>query len=308
MILTDIIWRCAFFDVFGVVLFLMVFAVLDIKLLVDIKYIAQKMANPSHSVVYQSVKVLIDSRYRNDPTPLNVSNFTYSLNRAIGRVSSVYVESAQIPFTYYAVDYNSQNLIIIYSGVPYVATVTRGNYNSGTILAAVKQALDSMLIGGITWTVTFDPSTVKMTISMSGGVGVFSIVTEGDLTSIGPLLGFTVDAGPAAALTSNSVLDLSGPRYLVIKSQLIGENRAYPTAVSVLYSAAVSPDAIIHTVPVNTNPGGVILDLVPEPRNNILGFKTTYQNNIDFRLEDDRGNLLDLNGGQWSMQLTFELR
>jgi hypothetical protein len=266
------------------------------------------MANPSHSVVYQSVKVLIDSRYRNDPTPLNVSNFTYSLNREIGRVSSVYVESVQVPFTYYAVDYNSQNLIVVYSGIPYVATIARGNYNSGTILNAVKQALDALLIGGITWTVTFNPSTLKITISVLGGVGVFSLVIQGDLTSIGPLLGFTIDAGAAATLTSDSALDLSGPRYLVIKSRLIGENRAYPTAVSALYSADVSPDAIIHTVPVNTNPGGVILDLIPEPRNNILGFKTAYQNNIDFRLEDDRGNLLDLNGGQWSIQLTFELR
>ena len=266
------------------------------------------MANQSHTVVYQSVKVLIDSRYRNDPTPINISEFTYSLNREIGRVSSVYVESAQIPFTYYAVDFNSNNLIVVYNGVLYGAPMVRGNYNSGTILTAVKQALDAMSIGGITWTVTFNPSTLKITISMVGGVGVFSLVIQGDLDSVGPLLGFTVDAGPAAAITADSALDLSGPRYLVIKSKLIGENRAYPTAVSVLYSADVSSDAIIHTVPVNTNPGGVILDLVPEPRNNILGFKTAFQNDIDFRLEDDRGNLLNLNGGQWSMQLTFELR
>ena len=266
------------------------------------------MANPSHSVVYQSVKVLIDSRYRNDPTPLNVSEFTYSLNREIGRVSSVYVESAQIPFTYYAVEFYSNNLIVDYDGLFYYAFITRGNYNSGTIITVVKQALDALLIPGITWTVTFNPSTLKITISMLGGVGVFRLVIQGDLSSIGPLLGFTVNAGPAATLTSDSALDLSGPRYLVIKSKLIGENRAYPTAVSALYSADVSPDAIIHTVPVNTNPGGVILDLVPEPRNNILGFKTAFQNDIDFRLEDDRGNLLNLNGGQWSMQLTFELR
>ena len=70
----------------------------------------------------------------------------------------------------------------------------------------------------------------------------------------------------------------------------------------------VSSRDIIHTVPVNTNPGGVILDIAPEPRYNILGFKTSFQTNIDFRLEDDQGNLINLNGNHWSVQFIFELR
>ena len=264
------------------------------------------MANESHSVVYQSVKVLIDSRYRNNPSIFNVSDFTYSLNRPVGRVSSVYVESAQIPFTYYTTTVRNNSLIISDGVSIYQGFVVPGNYNSSTILTALKSTLDAMGVPGAVWTVTFDPSRLEIRIANPAG---FNVIVDLDPVSIGPSIGFTTSTlSLSPDHISDGILDLSGPRYLVIKSQLIGENRAYPTAVSALYTADVSSDAIIHTIPVNTNPGGVILDLVPEPRNNILGFKTSFQNDIDFRLEDDKGNLLDLNGGQWSIQLTFELR
>ena len=256
--------------------------------------------------IYQSVKVLVDSFYRNNPNGnANITDFTYTLDKAVSRVSRIYVESAQIPFTYYTTNNTNRDLTIEYNAVTYVASISPGNYNSGTISTAIKQALDALLIVGVTWVVGFNPTTFKLTITITGGVGAFKIIVGGaTLTSLGPSIGFTISTASSASLISDSVMDLSGPRYLVIKSKLIGENRAYTTAVA----APVASNSIIHTVPVNTNPGGVILDVAPEPRYNILGFKTSFQNNIDFRLEDDRGNKLDLNGNNWSVQFIFELR
>lgn len=260
------------------------------------------------SDIYQSVKVLVDSFYRNDPTSLNVSNFTYTLNQEISRVSRIYVESAQIPFTYFTTNATNNSLTIEYDSGTISAIVSPGNYNSGTIATAVRSALDSFAIPGVVWSVTFDPITFKLKITITGGSGSFKILVASDPLSIWPSVGFTQDTTYSAVHTSDGVMDLSGPRYLVIKSELIGENRAYTTAVSTLYTSTVNANTIIHTVPVNTNPGGVILDVAPSPRYSILGFKTSFKDNIDFRLEDDRGNLLDLNGNHWSVQFIFELR
>ena len=258
----------------------------------------------SSANVYQSVSVLVDSRHRNNPDAYNITNFTYTLDREIGRVSRVYVESAQIPFTYYTTNSSNNQLDFGIGGVRYSAVVITGNYTSGTVLAAVKTALDGLAIPGAVWTVGFNQARLK--VDIAAGLPNFEIFILPN--SMWPSLGFNVDAGPAPMLASDGVLDLSGPRYLVIKSRTIGETRSYPIAVAAVYSAVVESAAIIHTIPVNTNPGGIILDLPSETRYNILGYKVAFQNNIDFRLEDDRGNLLDLNGNNWSVQFTFELR
>ena len=245
--------------------------------------------------IYQSVKVLVDSRYRNNPLdPIN--NFKYDLDKSIDRVTRIYVESAQIPFTYYT----TNALNNVFETSLGTTIISNGNYNSGNIATALKNGLDADAPGGAPWTVSFSQITFKLTITASVA---FSIITTTPNT-MAHILGFNADTGLNLTQVGDGAIDLSGPRYLVIKSSLIGENRSFTTAVAPM----VSSRDIIHTVPVNTNPGGVILDIAPEPRYNILGFKTSFQTNIDFRLEDDQGNLINLNGNHWSVQFIFELR
>lgn len=253
------------------------------------------MLGQRNNNIYQSVKVLVDSRYRNNLSdPIN--NFKYNLDKSVSRATRVYVESAQVPFTYYTTTVTNN----VFETSLGTAIIPPGNYNSGTIATAVKTSLDTSAAAGAPWTVSFSPTTFKVTISSAVA---FSIITT-TANTMAPNLGFNVDTIVNTSHTGDGTIDLSGPRYLVIKSSLIGENRAFTTAVAPL----VSSKDIIHTIPVNTNPGGIILDIVSVPKYNILGFKTSYQNDIDFRLEDDRGNLLDLNGNDWSIQFIFELQ
>lgn len=253
------------------------------------------MSIQTDNTIYQSVKVLVDSRYRNDPLdPIN--NFKYDLDKSVDRVTRIYVESAQIPFTYYT----TTALNNVFETSLGTATLAPGNYNSGTIATALKTSLDTNAAGGAPWVVTFSPTTFKVTVAAAAA---FTVITT-TANTMTQNLGFNVDTASNVTHVGDGAVDLSGARYLVIKSSLIGENRSFTTAVAPI----VSSKDIIHTVPVNTNPGGVVLDVAPEPRYNILGFKTSFQNNIDFRLEDDQGNLLDLNGNNWSVQFVFELR
>jgi hypothetical protein len=245
--------------------------------------------------VYQSVKVLVDSRYRNNiADPIN--NFKYNLDKIVNRVTRIYVESAQIPFTYYT----TTALNNVFETSLGTTILEPGNYNSSTIASSLKAGLDTDASGGAPWTVVFSPITFKITIT---GSAAFTVITN-NINTMSQTLGFNLPTISNLTHVGDGTIDLSGPRYLVIKSSLIGENRSFTTAVAPI----VTSQDIIHTVPVNTNPGGVILDIAPEPRYNILGFKTSFQTNIDFRLEDDQGNLLDLNGNNWSVQYVFEIR
>jgi hypothetical protein len=253
------------------------------------------MSIQENNNIYQSVKVLVDSRYRND-TLNPVNNFKYDLDKSINRVSRIYVESVQIPFTYYT----TTALNNVFETSLGIATLNPGNYNSGTIATALKTSLDANAAGGAPWVVTFSQTTFKVTITATAA---FSVITT-TANTMTHNLGFNVDTGSNVNHVGDGTVDLSGPRYLVIKSSLIGENRSFTTAVAPI----VSSNDIIHTVPVNTNPGGVVLYTASEPCYNILGFKTSFHTGIDFRLEDDQGNLLDLNGTNWSIQFVFELR
>jgi hypothetical protein len=248
-----------------------------------------------HDNIYQSVKVLVDSRYRNDLLePIN--NFKYDLNESIDRVSRIYVESAQIPFTYYT----TTALNNVFETSLGTATLDPGNYNSATIVTSLKTSLDANAAAGAPWTVAFSSITFKVTIT--SGVA-FSIITT-TANTMTKNLGFTVDTAANLTHVGDSVIDLSGARYLVIKSSLIGESSSFTTAAA---STVYSKD-IIHTVPVNANPGDVILNIAAEPSYNILGFKASFHTGIDLRLEDDQGNALDLNGSHWSIQFVFELK
>jgi hypothetical protein len=247
------------------------------------------------NTIYQSVKVLVDSRYRNDQLdPIN--NFKYNLDKSVDRVTRIYVESAQIPFTYYT----TTALNNVFETSLGTTTLPPGNYNSGSVATALKTGLDTDAAAGAPWAVSFDQTTFKVTITSSIA---FSVITT-TANTMTQNLGFNVDTASNVTHVGDGSVDLSGARYLVIKSSLIGENRAFTTAVAPI----VTSQDIIHTVPVNTNPGGVVLDIAPEPRYNILGFKTSFQNDIDFSIEDDQGNLLDLNGNHWSVQFVFEIR
>jgi len=88
--------------------------------------------------IYQSVKVLVDSQFRNnldDP----VNNFKYDLDKSVDRVTSIYVESAQVPFTYYTTTVTNN----VFETSLGTATIPPGNYNSGTIATGLRTSLDT---------------------------------------------------------------------------------------------------------------------------------------------------------------------
>jgi hypothetical protein len=248
----------------------------------------------SNTKASERIRVIINSANRVDPVDLS-NNFTYTLDKAVERVSQIEVVSVQIPFSYYAIN-DSNNKLTVNAGT---ATLTNGNYTSATLPAMLKTALDAL---GPVHTVTYSAITGRLRISQVAG---FTVIVGG-ANDAGPTLGFpATTAPPEANVTSRATANWTGPNYLVIKSAVLTRYNATPPATAV----GLANDTILHTVPVNANAGSVIIDTPGSGSSLItLNAPDTFETLIDFRLEDDQGNLLDLNGADWSMQLLMHVK
>lgn len=239
-----------------------------------------------------AVRAIINSANRVVPVdPTN--NFTYTFDKPIKRVAAIEVASVQIPYTFYAVNDNNNQLTVTDGTV----TLTNGNYNSVTFPSMIKTALDTL---GPVHTVTYSMSTQKITISQAGNFVVF----VGGANDAAGLLGFTATTADLNSHTGDAVSIFTGPYYIVIKSAVLSKFNGSPPALA----QGLGSNTIIHTVPVNVNPGSVIFD-APASNTSLMPLNAvdTFEELVDFQLEDDQGNSLDLNGGNWSMQLIFHV-
>lgn len=238
-------------------------------------------------------KVIIDSAKRNI-TSISSTNMTINLNRAVDRVKKIQLVSMQVPFTYYAINSTNNKIKLDIFGAS--VAVVPGNYNSTTFPVALKTALDTGGAGA-PFTVTYSSLTHKLTISSAAA---FVVQTTGVADNIASILGFTVDNVASTSVTADGILNIHGSNFLVLKSNVLTQYASNPCATD----AKTDGRTILHTVSTTGNPSDIIIDM---PIFSIieLNTKRTFQNNIDFILEDSNGNVLDLNGGEWSATFLF---
>lgn len=253
----------------------------------------------------EEVEVLIHSQYRNSPSTTNHTNFTYTLDREISRVSEIKIGSIHIPYSFYAI--NSNNNKLYFTGVG-DTTIPVGNYTISTMTAALTAAMTTLLGGSPT--ATYNSTTNKYTLDSNGAAFIVDTASE---NNIAYAIGFETTTGSATSHTGDAVVDISGPKHLVLKSsiltQFVAEKNITASALASIYTTNTGvSDNIMHTIPINAQPSGINLDIASSANSIRMNKLMKFQNNIDFRVEDDEGNLLDLNGKEWSVKLFFRVR
>lgn len=235
-----------------------------------------------------NVRVIINSAHRVVPADPS-HNFTYTLNKSIDRVYAIDIASVQIPFSYYAINDNNNKLTVTAG----TATLINGNYTSSTFPSMVQTALNILLGGHV---VKYSAITGRITITHAASI----ILTVGGVNDASRLLGFTATSANAVSITGDATALFTGPNYIIIKSSVLTRFNASATATSL----ALATSSIMHTIPVNVNAGSVIFD-TPSHNSALiwLNARDSFKSLIDFQLEDDQGNALNLNGANWSMQL-----
>lgn len=222
--------------------------------------------------------------------------------------SRVKLIKAAIPFTWNNVTDNN-NKFSLNEGSDVPITIPVGNYTGATLATAVQNAIMATT-PTYTYTVTFNATSLKYTISATGN---FELDFTG-VDSAGKLLGFgNIITAIGTSVTGNEVASILPDYEMFICSDLVGGS---DNGV-ILFGKPAASEQILAVVPINSCYGGIVQYC---PCGNIpfysciqSPFAAAYQNpgsqsspKIRLYLRWPSGDLIYLNGAHWTCQLNLE--
>lgn len=159
----------------------------------------------------------------------------------------------------------------------------------------LAQAFEELLRNaGLAVSVRFSPVTLGLTLKPAVGISALAIETEGTTAALA--LGLPAAARvplPGGVLTVlPNPVDLAGPRYLIISSDLPARD-----------SEAHDGGGAIAVIPVNASTGQMLVYDPPRPRRTRISVDQLSQ--LRVRITDENNVPVDFYGVQWSMQLLF---
>lgn len=251
----------------------------------------------------------IDSKFRNKTSYPNSANFVYNrMDQTVGTTSVVEpfneknviemrILSLELPNTIYYISSTRGNNKINIGGAD--KTIDNGSYTENELATAL-----SALVTNITF--TYNNSTGKMTINNNNNNGsvIITFTASGtDYPSLGTIIGFTntITIQHQTSSTGSNIVSEPTQPYLFLRindfGNLINKNRRY---VGKIISESVKTVSNEKTGDVNIN----ILSNQYKLVSNIIKFdQPTNIQNLSISLEDEYGNTIDLNGGEWSFTL-----
>jgi hypothetical protein len=261
--------------------------------------------------------VNIDTRFRDEYNYLSTANYNFTLPQRITDVKTMTLTAIEIPMSFYNISANIGNncFNITYNGTTSTITIPDNNYTVSTLKTAINNVLpgydlsynysgltsEFIAASGKTFTINFD-------VTNSGGYDKHNIKSK-----LGWLLGFrntTCNVTHSGYTTSESFIDLNGPRYLYLALDEYNKGNQY-SFVSPLYTSLINKNIIARISMDNASHGyGTVL-----PANLTNGLLVSdirsYTGKIDLlkmnlQLLDENGNNVNLNGLDFSFCLAVE--
>jgi hypothetical protein len=237
--------------------------------------------------------VIIDSRLRDSG---NESNFSYTLKWPIADPLSYAVESVQLYNTSYTINnYNNKLYWTDSTPTAHTTTLTNGNYTASSLATHVTTLMNADNTGGGTYTVTTDISTGKITIANSSSNFSLTFGTNTS-NSVATALGFAnANKTGSSSYTGEKIVKLN-TKYYVIYGDIGSQNS---------YSANELVNVLAY-VPNSVNFG----DMINYQSELAKSFKLTEKeiSRMKIFVKDDTGNIVDLNGVDWSMNIIVSLK
>lgn len=237
----------------------------------------------------------IDSYYRNNAPKSNKFNI-HIPDFFQNKPKTISVDNVAIPFSYYAVNDNNNQFTIDFGTTSSQIILDNGNYNSITILDELNEKMT--LQSGVTFTTSYSNQSGKLNYLGTTGYD-FDIISNGFNFEY---LGFNKSStnsssGNQPSLTSSNVVNLIGTKYIDIVSNLgltTSTNRDRDERQILARIPAVSSGPL-NTIFFNSK----TLEFVT--------YQYDHLSQLSLELRDDKNNLLDLNGQDWSMTLKVQI-
>lgn len=218
------------------------------------------------------------------------------------------VTSATVPYSWYNVDSTNNNFYLTEIPSPsQLVTILPGNYTGTTLALALQSALNLASPNLKTYTVSYDSTTLKFTITVN--VPTFSL-SFNVANNMHAILGFPNNyvTPDVASVTSNELSVINPIKEVMIRSNIVGGiDNGYGILTDV-----PSDDEILCVVP-TTGIFGSDIRYVSNPdepfccvSQSVLGMLPRNSSlDLRFYVTSPDGTLIDLNDMNWSLVLTL---
>ena len=173
-------------------------------------------------------ELIVDSKDRNYDNYPNSNNYSIELDTNYKDIVSIELVSTIVPRSQYVINSSNNTIHFNEGSDDLVATITEGNYTVSTLATALKSSMET--VGGLTYTISEDTLTNKITISSSG---TFSLLFNGGSetyldgtrtiypeNSIAPVLGFTrTELSGSTSYVAQNQYNLNGENYVLLEIQ-----------------------------------------------------------------------------------------
>jgi hypothetical protein len=238
--------------------------------------------------------ITLNSKYANQLNGTLLSNVVFGFTGLLQDESNIIntfitVSNAQIPCSFYTITPTNYTIIYTQLGATTSFNIPIGNYNSTSLISALKVGFGANLI-----TLSINKLNGKLSFLFNTNTIIEST------SSIKDILGFDVDVPCYTNITSilQFPLNLLGVKKISIKSNSL--------AITSYSSVNFSTSNTLTTIPVDQPAFNMISYVNQSDLNtNILQARTL--NTIDITLVDENNNLLDFNNCDWSITLTLSI-
>lgn len=211
------------------------------------------------------------------------------------RKASISILNAQLPYSFYIINvYNNVLRMSVNGGAQFSLTLTRGNYNSNTLITEI---LAKLTLAGVT-TISIALNTTTGSLSFTTTATSIEFFASG--STILRVLGFD----PSTNYTSVAKV-LTAPFPLNLLNTLKIRIASYALSTNSLDSSVRGNLNILAAFPVNAEGYGLNL------YENTTAFKTELQvrdiNGFDIQIIDDDNNLINFNNVYWTITMLLEL-
>ena len=197
---------------------------------------------------------------------------------------------AVIPYSFYNVNDTNDKLDYVLNGLTYNVIIEHANYNISTLITYLKLNMDSG------FTINYNSSTNKITFTHSTFEFTFL-----NTSTCQELLGFVENTSYSSNLLI--LTSVIGINFFTIRNvQITSPN----FILNNINTATPNKASIITSIPVNCNMGCII------NYNNINNISSLVHeisniNNLHIQILDQDGDLLNLNGLHWSINLLLTI-
>jgi hypothetical protein len=258
------------------------------------------MEQSTNSIIEQKL-IVLNSKNSDKLNGEYLSNVRFNFRDVLKRdpdifYTSVALQSAEIPCSFYNINVNNQTLKYTVNSVSYTLTVPESNYNYSTFITAFVAQFNA---GGHGHTISMSFSKLTGKLTTTKLTGAYSIIFLYTGSTIGEVLGLLATSNYTITtfLSHPYMMNLLGIKKLKIMSSSFSMDN--------YDSAGQMNGSLLQTIPVDMPSYSIITYQNTSNVMNRLRNKTI--NEIVIEIRDEDGYLIDFNNVYWNMSIVMNI-